>query len=276
VILLHEAGHWLGMRLFGYRDVSMLFIPLFGGAVAGRSEGVPGWQRAVVSLLGPAPGLLAGAGCAVVYGFTEGEFWLRLAEVLLVVNAFNLLPFQPLDGGRLLSEVLFCRNRWIELVTSMAGGAAVALLGGLIWWPLGIAGLGAILGAWWRFQTAGQADRLRERLAGWERSDGGPQPTPAPDPVEMAVDQVRRDSPETTDPRILAMRADSLLERLGARPPDWPATVALVAIHGALLVFALAAIVALALVWSHQGGPRGAGPAAGARGPVSALPGACR
>ena len=29
VILFHESGHWVGMRLYGYRDVKMFFIPFF-------------------------------------------------------------------------------------------------------------------------------------------------------------------------------------------------------------------------------------------------------
>src|SRR6476659_6641826 len=33
VILFHETGHWLAMRLFHYRNLRMFFIPLFGAAV---------------------------------------------------------------------------------------------------------------------------------------------------------------------------------------------------------------------------------------------------
>src|SRR5262245_3615048 len=36
VLLLHESGHYLGMRMFNYQDVRMFFIPLFGAAVAGK------------------------------------------------------------------------------------------------------------------------------------------------------------------------------------------------------------------------------------------------
>jgi Zn-dependent protease len=265
VIFLHELGHWLGMRLFGYRDVSMVFIPLFGGAVAGRGEDVPGWQRGVVALLGPAPGLVAGVCAAAVYFVVGGKIWLLLAEALLLINGFNLLPFHPLDGGQLLNEVLFCRNRWIELATSVLGAAVIALLGALIWWPLSIAGLVALTGAWWRFQTAGQADRLHARL----ESDPAPAGAgPAPDVVDLAIDEVRRDSPEVTDARVLAMRTDALLERLKARPPDWLTTLAFVVVHGALLVFALVAMVVVE-VRAHQTGDRGQGRSAEASVPES-------
>lgn len=35
VLLFHELGHYVAMRLFGYRDVRMFFVPFFGAAVSG-------------------------------------------------------------------------------------------------------------------------------------------------------------------------------------------------------------------------------------------------
>ena len=57
VLLLHESGHYLGMRLFGYRDVRMFFIPFFGAAVSGKRGAVAPWKEGVVLLLGPLPGI---------------------------------------------------------------------------------------------------------------------------------------------------------------------------------------------------------------------------
>lgn len=31
VLLFHELGHYVAMRVFGYRNVRMFFIPMFGG-----------------------------------------------------------------------------------------------------------------------------------------------------------------------------------------------------------------------------------------------------
>ena len=45
VLLIHEAGHFAGMKLFGYRDVRMFFLPFFGAAVSGRSVNVPAGRR---------------------------------------------------------------------------------------------------------------------------------------------------------------------------------------------------------------------------------------
>ena len=32
-LLFHEAGHWVTMRIFKYRNLQMFFIPMFGAAV---------------------------------------------------------------------------------------------------------------------------------------------------------------------------------------------------------------------------------------------------
>ena len=37
VLLLHESGHWIAMRLFHYRNLRMFFIPFFGAAVTGQN-----------------------------------------------------------------------------------------------------------------------------------------------------------------------------------------------------------------------------------------------
>ena len=60
VLIFHELGHWMGMRLFGYRDVKVFFIPFFGALMTGEPRRVRGCQSAVVLLLGPLPGILLG------------------------------------------------------------------------------------------------------------------------------------------------------------------------------------------------------------------------
>jgi hypothetical protein len=60
VLLFHELGHYAGMRLFGYRDVRMFFIPFFGAAVSGKRGGVARGKRgscccSVLSRASPSP-----------------------------------------------------------------------------------------------------------------------------------------------------------------------------------------------------------------------------
>lgn len=246
VLLIHEMGHYLGMKIFGYADVRMFFIPLFGGAVSGRSLDVPGYKRGIVALLGPLPGLLAGLACLLVHARTQQNIWLLVAKAFLLINGFNLLPIYPLDGGHLLGETLFCRSRYIELVVRIASGAlltAIALALGL--WMLAIPGVLVALFSSAAFKEAGAADRLRGTLAPEALGSS----TLPPEAAGEVIAEVRRTYPGTEDPKIIAMKADGIWERLRARPPGPAATLAL------MLVYALSLLSVLALgAWALSSG----------------------
>jgi Zn-dependent protease len=234
VVLVHEAGHYAGMKLFGYSDVSMFFIPFFGGAVSGRSADVPGWKRALVALMGPVPGLALGIGCVLVCRAPELKFLSRLGPAFLLINGFNLLPFYPLDGGHLLNEVVFCRSRYLALGVRVLGGLVLALAGLLAgYWVLIALGCIAVLFSSGSFKIAGLADRLRGSIPREEPPAPGRIP---PGAAAMIIAEVRAAYPYLQEPRDLAFRVDELWEQLRARPPGWAASLALLAFYGALLL----------------------------------------
>jgi len=139
VLLFHEAGHAVGMIALGYRDVRIFFIPFLGAATAGKPDGGPGWRHGIVLLMGPMPGIIAGAALALATGAPAGTTAGYAVRVLVFVNAFNLLPVVPLDGGRLLELVVFSRHRLLELLSRIA--SVVALVALAIHWrsiPLGV------------------------------------------------------------------------------------------------------------------------------------------
>src|SRR5262249_38343070 len=113
-------------------DLRIFFIPFFGGAASGKKEGAPQWQQAIVLLLGPLPGIIVG--CAMLWANLAFRNH-RLQTVgawLVAVNAFHLLPFVPLDGGRLLNLILFSRNRALETVFLAGTSLCVVGLGALV------------------------------------------------------------------------------------------------------------------------------------------------
>ena len=124
VLLLHESGHALAMRLFGWGDLHMFFVPFIGAFTAGRRpRELPAWKEAIVLFAGPLPGLLAGL--ALLSWPSPLPPLLHSAAVMaVVVNAINLLPLMPLDGGRLVEIALFSRwprGRVALLAASVAG-----------------------------------------------------------------------------------------------------------------------------------------------------------
>jgi hypothetical protein len=128
VLALHETGHYVGMRWFGYRDVHMFFVPALGAAVSGEKPGVPAWQESIVLLLGPLPGLLLG--CAIYFlDLLEPLPLLRTGAAWLVtLNFLNLLPFEPLDGGKLCNRHVFSRFRLLEAVAVALGTVGLVLV----------------------------------------------------------------------------------------------------------------------------------------------------
>lgn len=173
VLLVHELGHLAAMRALGYRDTTVFFLPFFGAAVTGDGSRASAWQRAVVSLAGPLPGLVAGGVLLLVLPTDPQRLaWAtELGWLLLLVNALNLLPIAPLDGGQLVNELVFSRRRWAEVL--FRGGSALLLVAAGAWLVepllLALGGLGLLtLPATWRRVRLIQA--LREVPAGDERS----------------------------------------------------------------------------------------------------------
>jgi Zn-dependent protease len=142
ILFVHEMGHYLAMRWFGYRELRMFFIPLIGAAVTGRNYNVPGWKKALVSLMGPVPSIFLGTFVGVIAAVVGNQWLAELSMLAVVINAINLLPILPLDGGWFWNAVVFCRHHTLELIFKVF--AALAAIGatlagfGKIWMFLGI------------------------------------------------------------------------------------------------------------------------------------------
>lgn len=112
VIGVHEAGHSLAMRLVGYRDLNVFFLPGLGGIATGRKADATPLQKVFVYLAGPMPGILAAVALLIGLGELDvesAEWVVPLVIVTLFVNYLNLLPVTPLDGGRVVEILLFSR-----------------------------------------------------------------------------------------------------------------------------------------------------------------------
>ncbi len=139
VLLLHEGGHVLAMKLFGYRDAAMLFIPFLGGLATARKEDATLTEKVWISLAGPLPGLCLGIGLAIALslGWMTPLGWTGDAVVILVaLNLFNLLPIYPLDGGQVADLLLFSRNPYLGVIFKAIGAGLLILLGLLVRRPL--------------------------------------------------------------------------------------------------------------------------------------------
>jgi tetratricopeptide (TPR) repeat protein/Zn-dependent protease len=116
VLLIHELGHFLAMKAFGYQDVTMFFLPMFGAAVSGRKADASLSQKVWMLLAGPVPGMLVGLVLLVGQIWIPGlKSWDNLAWMLVSLNLANLLPILPLDGGKIAHLLLFSRYPLLDV-----------------------------------------------------------------------------------------------------------------------------------------------------------------
>lgn len=101
---IHELGHLLLMLFFGLRPVRLRSAA--SGLAIDYAGTLSTLQELLTTLAGPALGLLFAVSCAALGRLWGNEFLLLCAGLSLVLSAFNLLPAEPLDGGRALGLVL--------------------------------------------------------------------------------------------------------------------------------------------------------------------------
>jgi len=128
VLLIHELGHFLAMKFFRYTDVKMFFIPFLGALVTGEKEEVSQKQRAIILLAGPVPGILIGAVLYYAGVQTGNRDFLSTASIFIFLNAANLLPLTPLDGGRLIQTLFFSRQALLSNTFSVISAVIMTVL----------------------------------------------------------------------------------------------------------------------------------------------------
>jgi Zn-dependent protease len=114
-LLFHELGHWTVMRLCGHRDARIAFVPFLGAVTMTQRPFAKRWQEIAMLLAGPLPGLVLGI-VLTMAAMTHG--WTRLTHVgamLIGLNALNLLPLQPLDGGRIFHVLIAAGRPLLDL-----------------------------------------------------------------------------------------------------------------------------------------------------------------
>lgn len=110
VLLIHEMGHFILMKVFRYQQVRMLFIPLMGAFVQGSKERYSQRQSILVAAAGPIPGVILGCIFIALALGNRSVWMIDLGLIFLLLNTINLFPLDPLDGGQLF-KLLVLRNQ---------------------------------------------------------------------------------------------------------------------------------------------------------------------
>lgn len=151
-VLVHEYGHVLAYRLAGHSEPKFRLIP-FGGVAMSNERPRSQAENAYVALMGPGFSLVLliiafmAAHWLAASGDRYGAGYAAAATVLIgLLNAFNLLPFFPLDGGKTIRAIAMTGGPGFGRAVTIAMGAAFALfaLAAQLWILLIFAGFGLL------------------------------------------------------------------------------------------------------------------------------------
>jgi len=179
-VLAHELSHSVVARRHGIR-VDGITLWMLGGVARLDGEAPSPRGDFLIAAAGPATSLVLagvfGVGAAAISAVGGpgllGSALAWLAVINAILAAFNLIPAAPLDGGRILSSVLWAihgdRNRAMATAAQVGVGFGWLLVavGALSWVVgLGFGGLWTALIGWFVISAA-RAERefARSRLA---------------------------------------------------------------------------------------------------------------
>ena len=104
-IYVHEMGHMIELRRYGFRTGAPMFIPGLGALIRMKQNVVNARENADIGLAGPIYGLGAALVSLGLWQITELPIFAAIAGVGAWINLFNLLPFGSLDGGRAMQAM---------------------------------------------------------------------------------------------------------------------------------------------------------------------------
>lgn len=253
ILLFHEAGHYFAMKLFGYRNLRMFFIPGLGAAVTGRNYNVAGWKKVIVFLMGPVPGIVIGIALGLCGVFLKSDFAVKAAMLTLVLNGFNLLPIMPLDGGHVAHLLLFSRHFVLDVAFRSLAALAMLVLAAASGSALLIGFVVAMFaGLPMSYRVCKVVSELRKEGVAAESADSQTIP---PLLVDRISDRLQALSKRPQPVKALAMQTLSVFESLNARPPGLGGTIGLLSVHA--LSFVAALVFSIGFLINQNGALRG-------------------
>lgn len=115
IIICHELGHFVGMKWFKFNDKKMMYVPFFSPFLKQKTETVSQKQYLITVLLGALPGVIIGTFLFYAYLNTKNELLLNVSTLFIAINIFSLLPFDPLDGGKIIETLFFPNNNIFKM-----------------------------------------------------------------------------------------------------------------------------------------------------------------
>jgi Zn-dependent protease len=121
-IYVHEMGHVIALRRYGFKATAPTFIPGLGAVIRLKQQVVNPLEDAEIGLAGPIYGLGAAIVALGLWLATGRPIFAAIAGVGAWINLFNLLPIAFLDGGRGF-HAMSRQQRFLAAATAAAAWA---------------------------------------------------------------------------------------------------------------------------------------------------------
>lgn len=136
MLLTHEYGHvWAGKKC-GIPSKGMYFIPFFGAVAIGGRDFKSAKEEVFTAAMGPIWGLAAILMAYAAYLITKEVVFLSAAIFMTVVNLINLMPVNPMDGGRIVKSIAYSVSPRFSFHIVLIGLSICAVLSILMKWPI--------------------------------------------------------------------------------------------------------------------------------------------
>jgi Zn-dependent protease len=131
LLFVHEYGHIFAMKRCGLKTKGIYFIPFLGAAAVTEETFKSRRDEAYIAIMGPIFGFVLSGIVLVVYMITDNTLFGAAAGWMAMINLFNLLPINPLDGGRIMKSIAFSTNSKLGYLFLTIGLVASLIL--IIW-----------------------------------------------------------------------------------------------------------------------------------------------
>lgn len=121
MLFVHESGHIWAMKRRGVKTRGIYFLPFVGGAAVADEEFPSRGAEVFIAIMGPIWGFALALLTGLVYVVTENPLFAAAASWMAMLNLFNLLPINPLDGGRIMKSIAYSVHSRVGLVFLIIG-----------------------------------------------------------------------------------------------------------------------------------------------------------
>lgn len=128
LLFIHESGHIWAMKKCGLKTKGIYFIPFLGAAAVTEEMFKSRRDEVYIAIMGPIWGFVVSVATAGVWVITGDTFFAAAAGWMAMVNLFNLLPVNPLDGGRIMKSIAFSIDSKIGFIFLVIGIIASIIL----------------------------------------------------------------------------------------------------------------------------------------------------